>query len=74
RLSFSIILGFWKRKFSFLSEKRFELHFRSQKDVSKHHPNAFQERVVSQYSNKIHAFEHSTGFSLNHKVVTESKH
>ena len=74
KLSFSIILGFWKRKFSYLSEKMFELNFRSQKDVSKHHPNAFQEKVVNQYLNKIHAFEQSTGFSLNHKVVTESKH
>ncbi len=74
QLSFSIILRFWKRKFSYLSEKKFELNFRSQKDVSKHHPNAFQEKVVSQYSNKIIEFEQSTGFSLNHSVVYQSEH
>lgn len=73
QLSFSIILKFWKRKFSHLSEKKFELNFRSQKDVSKHHPNAFQEKVVSQYSKKILAFEQSTGLSLNHSIEFESK-
>jgi hypothetical protein len=71
QLSFSIISGFWKRKFSHMSEKRFELNFRSQKDVSKHHPNAFQEKVVRQYLNKIDVFEQSTGFSLKHSVKTE---
>ncbi|MDO8929677.1 MAG: nucleotidyltransferase domain-containing protein, partial [Bacteroidota bacterium] len=52
RLSFSIILGFWKRKFRHLSEKSFSLNFRSQKNVSKHHPNAFQQKVVNKYYEK----------------------
>jgi len=73
QLSFSIISRFWKRKFSYLDEKKFELNLRSKKDVSKHHPNAFQERVVSQYSNKILEFEKSTGFSLNHVNVFQSE-
>jgi len=64
RLSFSIILGFWKRKFHHLSEKSFSLNFRSQKNVSKHHPNAFQEKVVNKYAEKMTAFEQSTGFRL----------
>lgn len=72
-LCFSIILGFWKRKFSHLSEEKFELNFRSKKEVSKHHPNAFQEKVVSQYSKKIVEFEHLTGFSLNHSIVSQSE-
>ena len=66
QLSFSVIVCFWKRKFRHLSEKSFTLNFRSQTDVSKHHPNAFQEKVVSRYSEKITAFEKSTGFLLNH--------
>lgn len=66
QLSFWVIRGFWKRKFRHLDEKSFNLNFRSWKNVSKHHPNAFQERVVSKYSEKITAFEQSTGFQLNH--------
>lgn len=68
QLSFSVIFGFWKRKFRHLNEKSFKLNFRSQKNVSKHHPGAFQERVVSSYSEKILAFEQSTGFRLNHSA------
>jgi hypothetical protein len=68
QLSFSVILRFWKRKFRHLSESNFTLNFRSQKNVSKHHPNAFQERVVNKYSEKILAFEQTTGFSLNHSA------
>lgn len=66
QLSFSVILGFWKLKFRHLSERNFMLNFRSKKNVSKHHPNAFQERVVSKYSEKILAFEQTTRFSLTH--------
>ena len=64
QLSFSVILGYWKRKFRHLSERSFNLNFRSQKDVSKHHPNAFQERVVNRHSELMEAFEQSTGFPL----------
>jgi len=64
RLSFSVILSYWKRKFRDMNEKSFSLNLRSQKDVSKHHPSGFQERVISQYSAKILAFEQSSGFLL----------
>jgi hypothetical protein len=63
---FSVIVGFWKRKFRHIGEKNFSLNFRSQKNVSKHHPNAFQTRVVNKYLEKIDWFEQSTGFSLAH--------
>lgn len=64
RLSFSVILGFWKRKFRHLSKKNFSLNFRSQINVSKHHPNAFQEKVVNKYYENITTFEQSTGFQI----------
>jgi len=63
--SFSVISGFWRKKFSYFSEKQFSLNMRSLKNVSKHHPNSFQERVLKTYKEKIFLFEKSTGFSLN---------
>lgn len=63
--SFSIITGYWKNKFKYLDKKDFEFNFRSKKNVSKHHPNSFQHRVVLQYQTGIAAFESQTGFNLN---------
>lgn len=71
-LSYSVIVGFWKKKFRSMEEKRFTLNFRSQKNVSKHHPNAFQERVVTKYAEKIESFERSTGFSLVQYIEIKS--
>ena len=62
--SFAVISGFWRKKFSYFSEKSFSLNLRSQKNVSKHHPKAFQEYVLSRYSEKVILFELSTGFNL----------
>jgi len=68
QLSFSVFLGFWKRKFRLMSERSFNLNFRSEKNVSKHHPNAFQEKVVNKLQEKMEAFEQSTGFPLLHVI------
>lgn len=64
-LSYSIIVGFWKKKFRYMGEKRFNLNLRSQKNVSKHHPHAFQEKVVHKYAEKIRDFERLNGFVLS---------
>ena len=64
-VSYSLIVGFWKKKFHYMGEKRFNLNFRSQKNVSKHHPHAFQEKVVHKYGEKMKDFERLNGFSLN---------
>lgn len=71
-LSYSMIVGFWKKKFHHLSEEKFNLNFRSQKNVSKHHPHAFQERVVSKYAEKMESFERSTGFPLMQYIEIKS--
>ena len=72
RKSYSIITGYWQKKFSSLDRERYALNFRSQRNVSKHHPNAFQEKVVRLYRERIAAFEALNGYSLSNtqkKVV-----
>ena len=64
QLSFSVISGFWRKKFSQFSNERFSLNLRSLKNISKHHPNAFQEKVLNSYSEKILSFEQATGYNL----------
>ena len=40
-----ITLNRWKKKFPYLSETKFDVDFRSRKNVSKHHPQGFQHKV-----------------------------
>jgi hypothetical protein len=65
---FSIITGFWRKKYHNLNEETFSFNFRSQKNVSKHHPNSFQNRVLRQYDEKITLFEMSTGLLLSNPI------
>lgn len=62
--SFSVFTGFWEKKFKTYTKESFLLNFRSKKNVSKHHPNAFQEVVLNKYNEKISIYEESTGFIL----------
>lgn len=62
RRAFRFTVWFWKRKFRDFDETSFDLHLRSRKNVSKHHPNGFQTRVLQAYQEKIQNFE------LEHKV------
>lgn len=70
KISFSIILSFWRRKFKDMSPKRFSLNLRSQHNVSKHHPNGFQERVLRSYSQKISQFSQHIDFQPPLNVET----
>lgn len=47
----------WKNKFKGEDKKRFEVNFRSRRNVSKHHPHGFQFRVMNSYEQKIKDFE-----------------
>ncbi|MEP7170869.1 MAG: nucleotidyltransferase domain-containing protein [Bacteroidota bacterium] len=57
-------LKFWKKKFIHFSKEDFKNALRSKKDVSKHHPNKFQEKVLFLYEEKIKRFEKSQLISL----------
>ena len=65
RNSFRIITGYWDKKFKSWNKVSYALSFRSLPNVSKHHPNAFQEKVLKQYDERVAAFEIITGFNLN---------
>ncbi|HKR04400.1 MAG TPA: nucleotidyltransferase domain-containing protein [Bacteroidia bacterium] len=62
-----ITLKFWKKKFLHFSEEDFKNALRSKKDVSKHHPNKFQEKVLGLYVEKINQFEKKHLVSLSPK-------
>jgi hypothetical protein len=52
-----ITVKYWKNKFKTTDEKTFEMNFRSGKNISKHHPNSFQVRVLECYQQKTAFFE-----------------
>lgn len=45
-------MKFWNKKFSHFSEDDFKNALRSRKNVSKHHPNKFQEKVLLLFKEK----------------------
>lgn len=47
----------WKNKFKGEDKKRFDVNFRSRKNVSKHHPHGFQFKVLKNLEEKINHFE-----------------
>ncbi|MDH3651276.1 MAG: hypothetical protein OEQ53_16435 [Saprospiraceae bacterium] len=50
-------LRFWKRKFDHMDLQTFSIALKSRPHVSKHHPNNFQERVLSKHNYAIEEFE-----------------
>lgn len=64
-LCFKITLKYWKKKFKNFDEGQFDLNLRSRKNVSKHHPNGFQEKILDRLKEKIIAFEKEFDLILN---------
>jgi hypothetical protein len=54
----------WHQKFNHLEKERFEVAMRSRKYVSKHHPSAFQDRVISKLQVKQQELEQKLGNKL----------
>jgi hypothetical protein len=61
---FRMTIRFWKKKFSHFDEGTFDFRLRSRKNVSKHHPLGYQEKVLTRYSEKLSSFAkaHSISF------------
>lgn len=66
-LCLRITLKYWKKKFTHFSKQDFKNALRSKKNVSKHHPNKFQEKVLALYEEKIKQFEKKHLVSLSSK-------
>jgi hypothetical protein len=62
---FRLTLKFWKKKFRHFDDSTFDFRLRSRKNVSKHHPLGFQEKVLSGYSERIAAFTRAHHISLH---------
>ncbi|MBI3510218.1 MAG: nucleotidyltransferase domain-containing protein [Bacteroidetes bacterium] len=54
----------WKRKFPEKDPEVFENKFRSKKNTSKHHPNGFQQKVISELSNRRYFLESKHRISI----------
>ncbi len=61
---FRITINHWKRKFPHFDEKTFDLRLRSKKNVSKHHPQGFQEKILKEWEEKIDLFEMQHGVEI----------
>ena len=61
---FRLTLKQWKEKFKDFDETQFDLRLRSRKNVSKHHPNGFQEKVMKKYESGILEFEKKFNVSI----------
>jgi hypothetical protein len=55
--SMKVFERFNSRKYKFYNADEFKLAFKSNKNVSKHHPKFFQKRVLDEFNRKILAFE-----------------
>lgn len=53
-----------RKKFAYLSDEEFSTAMRSTKNVAKHHPQNFQERVLTTLEAKCAAFEHTHNVRL----------
>jgi hypothetical protein len=47
---FKLTLRIWQKKFKHFNKTDFDLNMRSRKNVSKHHPNGFQQKVLDRWS------------------------
>jgi hypothetical protein len=46
-----------ERKFAITEKHLFPVNFKTEKHVSKHHPNGFQQRILEHYGSKVAEFE-----------------
>ncbi len=62
---FRFTVKFWKKKFKHFDDSTFDFRLRSRKNVSKHHPLGFQEKVLSSFAKNIIEFTHAHHISLH---------
>jgi hypothetical protein len=72
QLSYKVLTGFWKKKYNYLGEKKYSRNIQSSKNVSKFHPDSYQERVLDNLERKIREFEFTTGFLFSDSMMRKS--
>ncbi len=60
-------IGFWKRKFKDIDTNRYAIALKSKRNVSKHHPQDFQLKVMKTYKEICSKFEQRNGIKLQAK-------
>ncbi len=50
---FELTLSSWQKKFPGFSKEEFDLNLRSRKNVSKHHPRGYQQKVLAQLDKRL---------------------
>lgn len=55
RTCMKLTVGFWKRKFSAFEKDRFDIALKSRPYVSKHHPNNYQQKVLTAFEERFSA-------------------
>ncbi len=68
KICFRFTFKIWKIKYkSKLSEADFELAFKSNEKVSKHHPQNFQKKVISNYNKQVDRLNEKFQLQLTHE-------
>ena len=62
---FRITIKFWKKKFRHFDESTFDFRLRSRKNVSKHHPLGYQEKILGRYAERVAAFTRTNNILLH---------
>jgi hypothetical protein len=57
-------LKFWRNKFPEMTNQNFAINFKSNRSISKHHPNGFQKKVIDALHLRVKEFEKDTQISL----------
>lgn len=55
RFCMKMTVGFWKRKFNDFEKDRFDIALKSRSYVSKHHPNNYQQKVLTAFEKRFSA-------------------
>jgi hypothetical protein len=50
----------WQNKFSHFDQNEFDLNMRSYKNVSKHHPQGYQNKVLKEVASRVSKFENAS--------------
>lgn len=57
RWSMKRTIQYWRKKFPLMEKPDFEINFKTNRKISKHHPGGFQKRVLAELNHRIGDFE-----------------